>query len=149
MSHALASNLVAIAESPLCSDSAGPGPVLLRTRSAWRLRRPCRCRSGPLLRPAIRRNLTVASDRQLTTSRGPRKEPLRNSTTPTHGSGWKTQPGVRNSKLKTKNSKLFRELMGTSRLRQLAQLNISLCPLCASVVLRVRGRKIRNPKFPA
>ena len=78
--------LVAIAESPLRYDSAGPCPVLLRPRSARRLRRPWRCHSGPLLRPAIRRNLAVASNRHLTTSRDPRDEALRNSATPTVGS---------------------------------------------------------------
>jgi len=74
--------LVAIAESPLRCDSAG---------SARRLRRPCRCCYRPLLRPAIRRNLAVASDRHLTTSRGPRDEALRNNATPTEGSEGKVQ----------------------------------------------------------
>jgi len=83
--------LVAIAESPLRCDSAGPGSVLLRPRSARRLRRPCRCCYRPLLRPAIRRNLAVASDRHLTTSRGPRDEALRNNATPTEGSEGKVQ----------------------------------------------------------
>ena len=85
--------LVAIAESPLRSDSAGPCSVLERPRSARRLRRPCRCRSGPLLRPAIRRNLAVASDRHLTTPRGPRDEALRASGAPTVGSRWRVQVG--------------------------------------------------------
>jgi len=100
--------LVAIAESPLRSDSTGPGSVLLPPRSARRLRRPWRCRYGPLLRPAIRHNLARASAHHLTTSRSPRDEALRNSATPTEGSERKVEAeGVRNSKLKTKNSKLL------------------------------------------
>jgi len=78
--------LGAIAKPPLRSGFAGPGSVLQRPRSAWRLRRPWRCHSGPLLRPAIRRDLTFAGERHLTTSRGPRDEVLRNSATPTGGS---------------------------------------------------------------
>ena len=69
--------------SPFHSDSAGRGSFLERQGSAWRLRRPRRCRYGPLLRPAIRRNLAVASDRHLTTSRVPCDEALRHSATPT------------------------------------------------------------------
>ncbi len=76
-------NLVAIAKPPLRCGFAGRGSVLRRPRSAWRLRRPWCCRYGPLLRPAIRRNLAVASDRQLTTSRSPRDEALCSSATPT------------------------------------------------------------------
>ncbi len=83
-------NLVAIAESPLRFDSAGPGSVLLRPRSARRLRRPRRCRFGSLLRPAIRRHLARASAHHLTTPRGPRDETLRDSATPTVGSGSET-----------------------------------------------------------
>jgi hypothetical protein len=86
--------LVAIAESPLRSDSTGPGPVLEPPRSARRLRRPCRCRYGPLLRPAIHRNLAVASDRHLTTSRSPRDEALHNSATPTQRSEVESKLGV-------------------------------------------------------
>ena len=100
--------LVAIAESPFHSESAGPGSFLERQRSAWRLRRPWRCYSGPLLWPAIRRNLAVASDRHLTTPRGPRDEALRNSGAPTRGAerrmkagggGWAANPKseIRNS----------------------------------------------------
>jgi hypothetical protein len=68
---------------------------LQRPRSAWRLRRPWRCSYGPLLRPAIRRNLAVASDRHLTTSHGPRDEALRNSATPTEASRRRIQAGGR------------------------------------------------------
>jgi len=50
-------NLGAIAKPALRSGFAGPRTVLQRPRSAWRLRRPWRCRSGPLLRPAIRGHL--------------------------------------------------------------------------------------------
>jgi len=78
--------LVAIAKPPLRCGFAGRGSVLRRPRSAWRLRRPWRSGSGPLLRPAIRGHLARASAHQLTTSRGPRDEPLRNSATPTGGS---------------------------------------------------------------
>jgi len=81
--------LVAIAESPLRCDSAECGPVLFPPRSARRLRRPRRYCYGPLLRPAIRRNLARAGARHLTTSRGPRDEVLRNSGAPTVGSGWR------------------------------------------------------------
>jgi len=96
-------NLVAIAESPFHSDSAGRGSVLLPPRSARRLRRPRRCRYGPLLRPAIHRKLAVASDHHLTTSRGPRNEAPRNSGTPTVDSLRRMQLGggkfeIRNSK---------------------------------------------------
>jgi hypothetical protein len=75
--------LVAIAKPPLRSGFAGPRAVLQHPRSARRLRRPRRCRSGPLLRPAIRRNLARTSAHHLTTSRVPRDEALRNSATPT------------------------------------------------------------------
>jgi len=98
--------LVAIAESPLRSDSAGPGSVLLRPRSAWRLRRPRRCHSRPLLRPAIRGHLARASAHQLTTSRGPRDEALRNSATPTVGSRRRMHAGgrqIRNPKSEIRN----------------------------------------------
>ncbi len=98
--------LVAIAESPLRSDSAGHCSFLERPRSAWRLRRPWRWCSGPLLRPAIRRNLAVASDRHLTMSRGPRDEALRNSATPTGGSGRRLQVWgrqIRNPKSEIRN----------------------------------------------
>ena len=98
--------LVAIAKPPLRYGFAGPGSVLERPRSVWRLRRPWRCRYGPLLRPAIRRNLAVASDRQLTTSSGPRDEALRNSATPTVGSRRRMQAGgrqIRNSKFEIRN----------------------------------------------
>jgi len=88
-------NLVAIAESPLHSDSAGLGSVLLRPRSARRLRRPRRCYSGPLLRPATRDHLARASAHLVTTSCGPRYEALRNSATPTVGSRWRRQAGGR------------------------------------------------------
>jgi len=91
--------LGAIAPPPLRSDSAGPGSVLLAPRSARRLRRPCRCRSRPLLRPAIRRNLAVAGDRQLTTSRVPRDEALRNSGAPTQRSERRKKGGGRWVKL--------------------------------------------------
>jgi hypothetical protein len=79
-------NLGAIAESPLRSDSAGHGSFLDPPRSARRLRRPRRCRCGPLLRPAICRNLERASAHHLTTFRGPRDEALSDSATPTEAS---------------------------------------------------------------
>jgi len=47
-----------------------------------------------------------ANAHQLTTSRGPRDEALRDSGAPTVGSGWNKRSGVRNSDLKAKNSKL-------------------------------------------
>jgi len=99
--------LVAIAESPLRSDSVGPGSFLERPRSAWRLRRPRRCCYGPLLRPAIRGYLARASAHHLTTSRGPRDEVLRNSATPTGGSGRRLQVWgrqIRNPKSEIRNS---------------------------------------------
>jgi len=79
--------LVAIAKPPLRCGFAGPRTVLQRPRSAWRLRRPWRCCYGPLLRPAIRGHLARASAHHMTTSHGPRDEALRNSATPTVGSG--------------------------------------------------------------
>ena len=56
----------------------------------------------------MHRNLAVASDRQLTTSHGPRDEALRNSATPTGGSGRRIQIGdgkseIRNSKFEILN----------------------------------------------
>ncbi len=87
-------NLVAIAKPPLRCGFAGPRTVLQRPRSAWRLRRPWRCRSRPLLRPAIRGHLARASAHQLTTSRVPRDEALRNSATPTQRSEWRMTTGV-------------------------------------------------------
>jgi len=98
--------LVAIAKPPLRSGFAGPSSILLPPRSARRLRRPWRCCSGPLLRPAIRRNLAVASDRHLTTSHGPRDEALRDSATPTGDSRYRCLVGgrqIRNSKFEIRN----------------------------------------------
>jgi len=100
-------NLVAIAESPYHSDSAGPDSVLQPPWSAWRLRRPRRCCYGPLLRPATRRNLARASAHHLTTPRGPRDEALRNSATPTGASRRRIQAGgrqIRNPKSEIRNS---------------------------------------------
>jgi len=105
--------LVAIAESPFHSDSAGPGSVLLRPGSAWRLRRPClrftpiprglvqscyaRGRRGGFAAPAAAATdlccgpryeaIWHADAHQLTTPRGPPDEALRNSDTPTGVSG--------------------------------------------------------------
>jgi hypothetical protein len=99
-------NLGAIAESPLRSDSAGHGSFLDPPRSARRLRRPRRCRCGPLLRPAICRNLERASAHHLTTFRGPRDEALSDSATPTEASrrwvqAWGRQ--IRNPKSEIRN----------------------------------------------
>jgi len=137
--------LVAIAESPLRCDSARPGSVLLPPRSARRLRRPCRCCYGPLLRSAIRRNLARASAHHLTTSRGPRDEALRNSGAPTVGSEWRFQVG--GGWEGAQDSRLFRGLEGTLRLHRgsVEKLSVfssvsSLC-LCGS-----SGAWPANPK---
>jgi len=126
-------NLVAIAESTFHSDSAGRGPVLLTPRSARRLRRPRRCRYGPLLRPAIRRDLARASAHHLTTSRGPRDEALRASGTPTVGSERRVQ------------STGERARHGRHEARSKENSALSSVPLCVSVVFRPAGWK--NPKF--
>jgi len=103
-----------IAPPSLHSGFAGFGSVLQRPRSAWRLRRPWRCRSRPLLRPAIRRKLAVASDHQLTASPGPRDEALRNSATPTEGSGRRMQIGGAKFEIRNlRGFKDFKELLNS------------------------------------
>jgi len=54
--------------------------------------RPWRCRSRPLLQPAIRRNLARASAHHMTTSRGPRDEALHDRATPTGAPGGLPEP---------------------------------------------------------
>jgi len=100
--------LGAIAKPPLRSGFAGPGSVLQLPWSARRLRRPRRCRFGPLLRPAIRGRLPRASAHQQTTSRMPRNEALRDSATPTGGSGRRMQIGDGKSEIRNPKSEILR-----------------------------------------
>ena len=89
-------------------DLARYAPAARRRATACRTTPPylvCdRADSGPLLRPAIRGHLARASAHQLTTSRGPRDEALRNSATPTVAFRGKSKLGVGGTKTRDPNS---------------------------------------------
>ena len=96
---------------------------------------------------------------------GPRDEALRDSATPTRGSGWKMQSGVRNSTLITHNSKLlpgggrsaFRIPNSEFRIQNRCPLSLPSCPVNSSILLSAsapircvsnmsRGLGIRRPR---
>ena len=85
-------------------------------------------------------NLARASAQHLTTSRGPRDEALHASGALTVDSRWKKQSGVRNSRLKTQNSKLREARRLRSRDRRTARTGFTRAEVGGGSLLLVRRR---------